>query len=230
MKRLISVAVLTSFPFLLQSCAGTYRGVRVERYWFELKKLRVAAKVAILPLEASPELSPGNGKRAAEVVTDQLYEAMHYPQEWDLIPRQGVLEALNQLSASSLEIQKDKALEVAREVGATGILFGRVYRYRERQGTDSEVKSPASVRFVLTFLDAWRDNIVWEASFDETQERARAGGPDLYSFSLASRSPKWLTVQELSLQGANWLAHDLQRTMYAASLGPGGDNGIGGIP
>jgi phosphoribosylformimino-5-aminoimidazole carboxamide ribotide isomerase len=58
----------------------------------------------------------------------------------------------------------------AREFGATSVLFGNVYRSRERRGGELGATRPASVGIELALHAAPSARLLWTARFDHTQQ------------------------------------------------------------
>ena len=88
---------------------------------------------------------------------------------------------------------------LAAKQDSDAVLDVTVTRFRERDGSDISVNSPASAAFemVLTHVDTGM--VLWAASFDETQE---ALSSNLFALGQAkSRGFKWITVEELVRQG-----------------------------
>ncbi len=88
----------------------------------------------------------------------------------------------------------------ARDFGATGLLVGRVTRYRERLGQELGATRPASVAFEITLHEAPGGRRLWRGRFDETQV-ALSDAP-----VRARRYPggglRWLSAQTLARWGA----------------------------
>lgn len=108
---------------------------------------------------------------------------------------EGQLDALT--DAAGGRLGQMKALAAKQDSDA--VLDITVTRFRERDGSDISVNSPASAAFemVLTHVDSGM--VLWAASFDETQQ---ALSSNLFTLGQAkSRGFKWITVEELVKQG-----------------------------
>lgn len=108
---------------------------------------------------------------------------------------EGQLDALTDAAGGRLEQMKT----LAAKQDSDAVLDIRVTRFRERDGSDISVNSPASAAFemVLTHVDSGM--VLWAASFDETQQ---ALSSNLFTLNQAkSRGFKWITVEELVKQG-----------------------------
>jgi len=86
---------------------------------------------------------------------------------------------------------------IAQKTSADGILCGKVFRFRERQGSAISIKSPASVAFVLVLYDGKTGKVIWKEVFDETQKPLNE---NLLNFSLYGKIA-WLKAEELAQRG-----------------------------
>ena len=108
---------------------------------------------------------------------------------------QGKLEGLS--SANS-----GKPLYLAREAGQQlhydAVLITSIERYRERDGSDYAIITPASVSFSLRLLAVESGQVIWSSDFDQEQQA-------FLENILKSRSTgsgfRWLTVEELTSVG-----------------------------
>lgn len=101
-----------------------------------------------------------------------------------------------------LELTKssEEGLKVlAQKTGTDGILYGKIYRFKERKGRGFAVDEPASVAFILTLYDGKTGKILWYHFFDETQKPL---SENLLNLSLYGKI-KWLTAMELAERGLN---------------------------
>lgn len=91
------------------------------------------------------------------------------------------------------------AMLVAREFGATGLVTGRVHRYREREGGASGAIRPASAAFEITLYSAPVGEAVWTGRFEETQYSIT--GNIARARQYPGSGTRWLTVAELTRWG-----------------------------
>ena len=94
-------------------------------------------------------------------------------------------------------------------MGASGVLVGRVLRFREREGGPFSVTRPASVSFEVTLYATAGARRLWTARFSHTQQPANTRVMD------AARYPgggvRWLSVEELARWGASRVAKELAK-------------------
>lgn len=88
----------------------------------------------------------------------------------------------------------------AKQFGATSVLLGELFRFRDRVGERMGASRPASVSFQVTLYEAPSGFKLWTARFDETQR------PLTDNIFNARRYPgggsRWLSATELAQWGA----------------------------
>ena len=93
-----------------------------------------------------------------------------------------------------------------QEFGVPYVVYGTVYRMRDRDASVMSERSAASVWFEVSVVKAPGAGRVWDASFNETQ---RPLNQNLFN---APRYPgggtRWLSAEELARWGAQELAID----------------------
>jgi len=88
---------------------------------------------------------------------------------------------------------------LAAKQDSDAVLDITVTRFRERDGSELSVNSPASAAFEMVLTHVESGMVLWAASFDETQQ---ALSSNLFTLGQAkSRGFKWITVEELVKQG-----------------------------
>ncbi len=87
--------------------------------------------------------------------------------------------------------------EFSKKTNTQAVLYGRIYRFRERQGSSFSVVEPASVAFALVLYDGKTGRILWMEEFDETQKPL---SENVLNIKLYGRL-KWLTAEELAERG-----------------------------
>jgi hypothetical protein len=89
--------------------------------------------------------------------------------------------------------------KVGTELEVDGIVFGYVYRFRERQGTPYAVEKPASVAFEIYLFRVSDATLVWKGRFDKTQTALLE---NIFQASAFLRGGgRWLSAKELSEGG-----------------------------
>lgn len=89
--------------------------------------------------------------------------------------------------------------KVGTDLEVDGIVFGYVYRFRERQGTPYAAAKPASVAFELYLFRVNDAALVWKGRFDKTQTSLMEDV--LQASAFLKGGGRWVTVRELSEGG-----------------------------
>jgi hypothetical protein len=99
------------------------------------------------------------------------------------------------------------AQTAAREFGATSILVGTVYRYRERRGGQLGATRPASVGIQLELYEAPTGAMLWIGRFDHIQQALSENV--LVARRYPGRGSRWLSAAELARWGLDEAARKL---------------------
>lgn len=148
-------------------------------------------------------------KESAAFLTAKLKELVEKKTGITLVPTQQALGVyttlLNQNGLPYPEV--DIVAKTGRHFGADAVLVGNLYRFRERDGTDYAVKTPASVAFTLVLVRASDGRVIWSDVFDETQKPLLE---NIFKLSLFfKRKGKWVTAEALAVQGLDQMLQDL---------------------
>lgn len=147
------------------------------------------------PFQAAPERKPSE-REAEESLSRFIYAAMVVLPNWQIISEAEVREISDSLGPASEPI---RLKQIGEAVYADAVIVGRVLRYRERDGAEWGVRSPASVAFVLDLVDVRRGDIVWSSRFDETQ---KAPSENIFALGdISQRGIRWLTADQLAQDG-----------------------------
>ena len=175
--------------------------------------------VAVVPFYPRPELR----QRNPDVDSDALAKSVAIYMA-DALAAQGI----RVVPPSDLQIsfandghpvpRRDpkRAAEVAaRDFGATSVVLGEVYRWRDRDGANLGSGTAASVAFTLRLFEAPGGRRLWTSRFDHTQ-RTLTGDP-LIARKYPGGGTRWLTASELARWGANAAAQDMVQGQWRAS-------------
>jgi hypothetical protein len=99
------------------------------------------------------------------------------------------------------ETPRTLAQKTGSALGANLVIFGSVWRFRERVGGALGVESPASVAFAVGLVDVSTGKLLWNAHFDKTQRALTEDIRDIKGF--LTRGGKWLTADQLARYGVN---------------------------
>lgn len=91
--------------------------------------------------------------------------------------------------------------EIGKRVQCDSVLMTTLNKFRQRQGGNLAVDSPAAAAFEMQLIQASTGSGLWGTTFRETQSSLLS---NLFSFGKAkSRGFKWITVEELTHQGVS---------------------------
>ncbi len=172
--------------------------------------------IAVLPVRevlgrVGADERPTIESHAGRAVTAQVYGFLSEQTRYRFVPDLTVDAIVERLDRGDLV---DVARKVAAEVQADAVLFGNVYRFQERVGPRYAASRPASVSFDLGLYVVAADKVVWEGTFDETQEALSSNLLNVWMFWRAG--PHWFSVRELTRLGVVSLLEDLPDTVAVA--------------
>lgn len=153
------------------------------------------------PLCGRSEMIDVVSDEADVFLTETLYELLKERGGYELIPpgqAEGV-ESTLLLDPTAKTSDLDRLLTVGRKLKADGLVLGRVYRFREREGKAYSVQTPAAVTFDLLLIEVDSGRLLWEGHYSESQQPL---SENLYKFgAFLKRKGKWLTARELATGG-----------------------------
>jgi len=192
-----SVIVLLFCTLFFSSCSGK----KAEQEEDGTAALQPLTGIVVMPTVVTKEalgmVLKGDATRAgvATFVDGILRDEVGGNEKVRMVT-EGQLDALLS-DASGGRLSQMKAL--GAKLDANAVLDITVTRFREREGSDISVKSPASAAFEMVLTHVESGVVLWAASFDETQE---ALSSNLLSLAkVKSRGFKWITVENLVSQG-----------------------------
>ena len=166
--------------------------------------------LAVLPIEPAPApISSGRPppalptEEAGLAVTAQLYRVLADQTEFRLVPDLTVADVLETPTLRAADGLAARAVALGKEVGADGVIFGRVFRFQKRVGTEFGASQPASVWFELQLMAVDSGEVVWRGSYDKTQEPLSSNLLNWWMFWRAG--PRWLSAGELAGLGVDEL-------------------------
>src|SRR5215472_15166857 len=199
--RLLVIALALA---IAAACAGS-RDLTV-RTTPELAVVR-HRRLAVLPVRRDPRGVAPEG--AEEILTGQLYAAFDATRRFDLSAPDTVADTLRALGGDG---SAAAAGRVGERLGVDLVLVGVLSQFVERVGGDYGVESPASVAFAVGVLEAGSGRQVWHGEFVEEQKPLLTDLGGVGTF--LQRGGRWLTVTELSDQGARKVAAALEAAWF----------------
>jgi hypothetical protein len=188
---------------LLAGCSLLGRGATIDEH---------INLIAVMPIEreepasAVPSKEPPRLQAGAEgVVTAEIYSVLASSSIWRFVPDLTVTQALQKIDPKApLQV---RARELGKAVGADGVLYGTVSRYKERVGTEFGAREPASVAFTLSLLSVSSGKVLWTRTFDETQQSLSSNLLNWWQFWRGG--PRWFTAEEFTHLGVERLLDNL---------------------
>ena len=186
--------------FLIAACAT--KVVRVKT----TEVIPQFYRVAVMPfnvancrtcVESYPSCRPVGGK----IVCEQISSGVGFDLALSLareIAIYGKYEVVEPQSAARVLplVGQVPMTEIGRRLGVDVLVFGTVNRFHERVGGPMSVRSPASVYFEISMVDARNGRKVWYAVFDQTQKSLSDDITNLKNFMRGGG--KWLTAREFA--------------------------------
>jgi hypothetical protein len=177
--------------------------------------------VALVPFFPRPDLlrEPGaqgiSAEEVAALVTGFFGDALA-AEGVRIVPASDLDMAFrNQGRATPRRDPRAAAEFAAREFGATSVVLGEVYRWRERSGEALASDRPASVGYQMSLHAAPSGRRIWNSRFDETQRPLSADVRNLRRYP--GGGSRWLTAAELARWGAAAAAESLVAGQWRAS-------------
>ena len=219
-KLLLTITLLLlSFPPLsctlgpgnFQSSHSTDIGNRIIRRIavMQPESMSDGAKTKI-PYSPPPVPDDKSGKKEpAAILSGLVYSTVAALPNWQIVSDREVREVLSMVPQGA---DSARARKLGELVYADAVISGRVRRYQERVGEEWGVKRPASVAFVLELWDVKRGDLIWSGQFDESQRPLSENIFALGEFT--QRGGKWLTAEELTLEGVKKAVNQLHQILY----------------
>jgi hypothetical protein len=199
-KRFVSVFLL----FTACSCAPANLQ---SRHSADLEARRIRRIAAVPPSALSDEArgkapqagafdAKAGGRDTGETLARITYSALAALPTWQIVSDSEVREVAQTVPAG---VQATRLRQIGEMVYADAVMIGRMQRYRERVGDEWGAKSPASVAFVLDLVDVRRGDVIWSATFDETQKSL---SENIFALGdISQRGVRWLSAEQLAQEG-----------------------------
>lgn len=158
--------------------------------------------IAVLPVEPAPAprdgaaAAPPPGPDAGLAVTAQVYRSLADQTDFRFVPDLTVDDEVSTPEVRSAGDLLDRAVALGKQVGADAVIFGRVFRFQKRVGTQYGATQPASVWFELAVVDVNSGEVIWQDQFDETQQPLTSNLLNWWMFWRAG--PRWMSAGELA--------------------------------
>jgi hypothetical protein len=141
-------------------------------------------------------------------LTPSLFEVMTEYKGYELIGPEITGGVFSKIAASGQGISNvEIAGRTARELQADAAIIGYLYRWKEREGSDYAVNSPASVFYNLYLVSPDNGSVLWKGQFNKTQRSLSENLLDIRTFFKGKG--KWMTADDLAVMGMKDLIDDL---------------------
>jgi len=180
-----------------------------------IKQIKVDS-IAVMPVISYPG---DNGDVVADggsdAVTAELYTQAALAGGWDVVPQDDVVRVMTNLPPTTQQNIDENAQKVGHALSVDGVLYGVLERYREREGLDYAAASPASVAFVLKFVDMKTGQIVWNAKFAKAQKSLSQNVFELANF--VQHQGRWVRAHEIAQDGVTQAVANLHGDLTLTS-------------
>jgi hypothetical protein len=171
--------------------------------------------LAVLPIE--PATPPGGGTEPSDddalAVTAQVYRVLADQTEFRFVADLAVSDVLKTPQVRGAGSVVDRAVALGKEVGADGVIYGRVFRFQKRVGTEFGASVPASVWFELGLVQVSSGQVVWTGRFDQTQQALASNFLNWWMFWEAG--PRWVSASQLAGMGVDRLFGEMTARVNA---------------
>jgi hypothetical protein len=104
---------------------------------------------------------------------------------------------------------KDAALKVGNNLGVQAVLIGNIFVYKEREGAELSIVSPASVAFGVQLINVANGEVIWDTYFTETQKPLFENVAEIGKF--IKRKGRWVTADEIATEGVREVVDKLSK-------------------
>ncbi|WP_148202556.1 hypothetical protein [Syntrophus aciditrophicus] len=138
--------------------------------------------------------------QAEKVVEDVFIRSIDKTEKYEIVPPERVHGVFQRISANSLKAPlKELLMKSGQELGADAVMYGYVYRFRERRGFAYGTDQAASVAFAMHLINARDGSLIWRGIFDKTQLSLMEN--IFQAFAFYKGKGRWLTAEELTEEG-----------------------------
>jgi len=195
----------------------------------QVTKLPQLKKIAVLPMDRasskpaserptcnisrkSPVTSYYVTPEAADRVTRILYSLVLKDPRFKQVSQGQCLGLLNSILQKNVKSSELRILRsFGKDLDADAILYGKLYRFRERIGSPYAVKTPASVAFSLILVRVTDGAVLWRYSFDQTQEALTSNLLNWRFYK--EQGMRWVTAEELAAYGLEQAVKELEKML-----------------
>ncbi|MGQ0793657.1 MAG: hypothetical protein ACT4NX_06145 [Deltaproteobacteria bacterium] len=195
------------------SCAPAFQNVSRTASGEESAEIK---KIAAAPVFFASEQAEGAIGQEKRRLAADLFYAQIAPSELPsgIVPAdssRAEYERIKRAGASEFEA----LFEAAANLSADAVLVGNISEYRERDGGEFGIKSPAAVALGVQLLSIKDGTVIWEAHYSETQRPLLENVAKIGKF--LKRRARWVTRDELLREGIAETARKFRAYLAAKS-------------
>ena len=149
-------------------------------------------------------------KADIRLLTERLFQRLVDSGLHDLVsPSQARGVHANLVSSRTILSEIEILTEIGNAFSADAVLAGYVYRWKEREGQDYAVRTPASVAYDLYLIHPEDGRVLWKGQFDMTQRSLSENLLEMDTFLRGGG--KWMTASQLADMGLDRMLGDMSR-------------------
>jgi len=135
----------------------------------------------------------------SKAITDQFHLQLVKKMKHKVIPWEQVAEAFGNMPPDPHETLRSAARKFGKQLKASHVLTGTVWKYRQRVGSHLSASEPASVGFTAILVRISDGFIVWSKPFVKTQTPLTRNLLDAPLFF--KKGMRWMSAEELASFG-----------------------------
>ena len=141
----------------------------------------------------SGENIPGDAVQKVSILVQGVLTDYHGTRLVEFTKSKAAYDEINGNITS--DTPRSLAQKLGKQLGASHIMIGTVWRYQERIGGSYGVEKPACVAFAVYLIDVANGKLLWTESFEEKQ---RSLSENILSTpTFLKRRGRWLSAMEL---------------------------------
>lgn len=169
-------------------------------------KMNIRA-IALIPFLSEEGIQPGK----EEFLTSALHnELLSKIKKVSIVSLDNSISEFGELRKKNPGLTyEEAAIKAGKNLGADAVLIGNIFVYKEREGAELSIVSPASVAFGIQLINTANGGIIWETYFTETQKPLLENIAEIGKF--IKRKGRWVTADEIATEGVQEVVDRLSK-------------------
>lgn len=168
----------------------------VDRASFKAGQEKVTCSLSDRTYDVDYEVSQDAQAEITRLIANFLKDDSHFKQ----VAEGHCIGFMNSMLKADVRASQLRLLqEFGKELGTEAVLYTRLYRFDEREGSNYSVKKPASVAFSMALIRVSDGAVLWRFGFDETQTPLTENLLNVGIYK--EKGLKWLTASQLAEYG-----------------------------